>query len=132
MTVTVTGSGRYIKSVKYGAEICPSAVIPEEPPAGDEIEIVLGVPELPYVAYISAILLSSRFDPTERSLVLSLKAFRGHYSETTVLSPWEPRSVSVNGAKLNKGWSFSRSEGICEVKIGFIHESTQATVMVHF
>jgi len=118
--------------VKYGAEICPSAVIPEEPPAGDEIEIVLGVPELPYVAYISAILLSSRFDPTERSLVLSLKAFRGHYSETTVLSPWEPRSVSVNGAKLNKGWSFSRSEGICEVKIGFIHESTQATVMVHF
>ena len=132
MTVTVTGSGRYIKSVKYGGEIYPSAVIPEEPPAGDEIEIVLGAPELPYVAHTSAILLSSRFDRTERSLVLSLKAFRGHYNETTVLSPWEHRSVSINGTKLNKGWSFSRSEGIYEAKIGFVHESTQVTVMVHF
>jgi len=132
MTVTVTGSGRYIKSVKYNGEIYPSAVIPEELPAGDDIEIVLGVPELPYVAHTSAILLSSRFASTERSLVLSLKAFGGHHNETTIVSPWAPRSVSVNGAELEKGWGFLRNESTYEAKIGFVHESAPDTVVVRF
>jgi len=132
MTVTVTGSGHCVKSVKYGGEIYPSTVIPEEPPAGDEIKIVLGTPELPYVAHTGAILLSSRFDKAERSLILNLKAFGGHYNETTIVSPWKPRSVSINGAELNKGWRFSRNEGIYEVKIGFVHESAPDVVVVRF
>jgi len=132
MTVTVTGSGHCVKSVKYGGEIYPSTVIPEEPPAGDEIKIVLGTPELPYVAHTGAILLSSRFDKAERSLILNLKAFGGHYNETTIVSPWKPQSVSINGAKLNKGWRFSRNEGIYEVKIGFVHESAPDVVVVRF
>jgi cellobiose phosphorylase len=132
MTVTVRGSGRYIKSLRYGGEIYPSAVIPEKPPLSDEIEIVLGAPELPYVADTSAALLSSRFDNTERSLVLELRAFGGHYNETTVISPWEPRAVSVNGAQLRRGWGSRRNEDTYETRIGFVHESASVVVIVQF
>ncbi|MDZ7261766.1 MAG: hypothetical protein ONB05_06650 [candidate division KSB1 bacterium] len=119
--VDIMGAGRYIKNIKYDGKPWPTAVIPEKLSGTKKVKILLGAPEFPYLASTSSILLFSRFNKKERSLVLGLKAFPGHANETEVISSWNPKKILINGIELTEGWNLQRDNGIYQVNIRFLH-----------
>lgn len=131
VAVSVTGSGHHIRSIEHDAAPYPAAVIPGVSVPG-EIRIVLGVPELPYVARTNSILLASRFDRENLRLAVVVKGFPGHDSETQIVSPWPPESVFANGVELNEGWSLQQCDNVYRITVGFSQQSRQDTIEVRF
>jgi hypothetical protein len=131
VAVSVTGYGRHIRSIEYDAAPYPAAVIPAVSVPG-EIRIVLGAPELPYVARTNSILLASRFDRENRRLAVDVKGFPGHESETLIASPWAPESVFANGVELSAGWSLQQCDNVYRISVGFSQQSRQDTIEVRF
>jgi hypothetical protein len=131
VVVSVTGSGRYIRSVDYDAAPYPAVVIPGLS-VPEEIRIVLGAPGLPYVARTNSILLASRFDQENRRLTVDVRGFPGHENETQIVSPWAPESVLVNGAELSQGWSLEQCGKVYRIAVVFSQRSREDTVVVLF
>jgi hypothetical protein len=132
VTVTATGQGRYIESIRYGGTPCPTAVIPAGSLVGGEIEILLGTPEVPYLAHTNSILTSCRFDREQKSLAADLKAFPGHENQTQVISPWPPSSASINGAKLDDGWRAQRDGDIYRIDVSVSQRCSRDTLQLRF
>ncbi len=132
VTVMVHGSGPYIESIRYDDKPRPSAVIPTGADVGKEIDILLGTPEYPYLAGTGAALIDSHLDKQGRSLSLMLEAFPGHQNETRIISPWDPKSIWLNGRELQGGWSVRSDMGIHQVEAGFNHETGIDTLTIRF
>lgn len=130
--VTVAGSGRHLRNIRYGGSVLPSAVVPTQVGAVGEIEILVGTPEAPYLAATNSIVLASRWNEEERALSVELDAFPGHENETAFVSPWAPRSVAVNGVERGEGWRAERDGDIHQVRIGLVHRSNRDTLVVRF
>jgi hypothetical protein len=131
VSVSVLGSGRHIKSIEYDAVPYPAMVIPAGAVPG-QIRIVLGVPELPYVARTSSILLASRFDRRNRRMEVEVKAFPGHENDLSIVSPWAPESVVANGVELSASWSLQQFDKVYRMTVGFSQQSWQDTIEVRF
>jgi hypothetical protein len=131
VSVSVTGSGRHIKSIEYDATPYPATVISGVTVPG-EIRIVLGAPELPYVARTSSILLASRFEQGNRRMEVDVKAFPGHENELSIVSPWAPKSVFANGVELSASWSLQQCDNVYRIAVGFSQKSRQDTIEVRF
>jgi hypothetical protein len=97
-----------------------------------EIRIVLGAPELPYVARTSSILLASRFEQGNRRMEVDVKAFPGHENELSIVSPWAPKSVFANGVELSASWSLQQCDNVYRIAVGFSQQSRQDTIEVRF
>lgn len=130
--VTTCGFGKYIKSIRYDGREYPSSVVPEEIDNLSKIVFFIGAPEIPYIENTQSILVSSHFYEKERNLTVALKAFKNHQSEISVISPWEPKSVSSNEKKLNGEWFFEKVDGLFEIHIKFSHRQTVDSITVNF
>jgi glycogen debranching enzyme len=132
VTVSVRGAGRCIGSIAYDGVPCHSAVVPTETAINGEIEVMLGMPQRPYVAETSSMLLAAHLDRQVRSLAVDLRAFVGHENETAIVSPWKPKMVEVNGAELEAGWDVQQDGDVYRIRIGFTHQSKRDTMTVKF
>ena len=132
VNVRITGSGDYVKRFRFDGRSYPSAVVPVEVSLHRNIRIELGTPAGPYVDDTNSILLSSHFDPDGKSLILNLKAFPGHQNRTTVISPWRPHSITVDGEGRGEGWRLYREDGLYRIIFDFLHRASRHRVVLLF
>ncbi|MDQ7826433.1 MAG: amylo-alpha-1,6-glucosidase [Candidatus Eremiobacteraeota bacterium] len=132
VTVDITGSGRYIRSIRYDGAPCPSAVVPEGPSPGKKVEITLGAPETPYLASAGSMVHSPRFDPARNTMELSLSAFPGHSSEAKFISPHPPKSLAINGNETKEGWSVKEEDGVYRIRLNFTQKHADDVISVQF
>jgi glycogen debranching enzyme len=130
LNVSVVGKGDFIKHIKYGREIYPSAVIPEEIPLTSNVSIELGKPESPYLASTNSILLSSTFN--SKTLTIRLKAFKGHKNVSKIFSPFKPKKVNISGRDNNESLSIKELSGIYEIEVNFSHNFKQEEIILEF
>ena len=95
LSVRVSGSGKYIKTLKYNGASYPSAVIPENPP-GDKVEITMGKPEMPIIYQAGFILTSCEWKESEKEMKMELKAFPGHEGRVCIYSPIKAKRAVVD------------------------------------
>ncbi|MBI5244377.1 MAG: hypothetical protein HY922_11975 [Elusimicrobia bacterium] len=129
--VETGGTGKYIKSIKYDGVRYPSAVVPEKVRLNEKIEITLGIPGMPYVASAGSILKDVRYDASAGSLVVELKAFKGHKSAVAIISPLKPVSMSLNAGEL-KTWSWRKDSGVYRIDASIEHSAEEDAVTVRF
>lgn len=130
LNVNVSGEGNFIKHIKYGSEIYPSAVVPEDIPLVSNVNIELGKPESPYLASTNSILLSSTFN--SKTLTIRLKSFKGHYNVSKILSPFKPAKVNIAGRDDNETWNIRELDGIYEIEVNFSHNLSQEEIILEF
>jgi hypothetical protein len=130
LNVNVSGEGNFIKHIKYGSEIYPSAVVPEGIPLTTNVNIELGEPESPYLASTNSILLSSTFD--SKTLTIKLKAFEGHKNVSKILSPFKPVQVNIIGRDNDETWSMRELIDVYEIEVNFNHTLKQEEIIVEF
>jgi len=130
--VNVRGRSKYIKSIKYDGLPYPSAVIPEELNIKEKVAIVLGTLETPYISHANSILYSCHYNEEEKSLIAIFKAFQGHQSEISLISPWEPKTVKLNRVELINDWDLEYNQDVYRVNINFSHQSVRDTIYIQF
>lgn len=132
VNVRITGSGDYIKRIRFDGRNYPSAVVPVDTSFHRNIHIELGSPVCPYVDYTNSILVSSYFNQNGKSLILNLKAFPGHQNRTTVISPWKPNSITIDGEGLREGWRLSMEDGLYRINFNFSHRVSCHRIVLFF
>jgi cellobiose phosphorylase len=130
LNVNVTGESDFIKHIKYGREIYPSTVIPEDIPLTSNVSIELGKPESPYLASTNSILLSSTF--SSKTLTIRLKAFKGHKNIVSIISPFKPKKVNIVGRDNDETLSIRELSGIYEIEVNFSHNFKQEEIILKF
>jgi hypothetical protein len=128
--VNVSGNGDYIKHIKYGDELYPSAVVPIVIPNSSAINIELGELETPYLASTNSILLNSIYQ--HGTLRFQIKAFVGHRNLTKVVSPHRPILVEVNDRDVQVDWNVEKINNNFVVDIIFIHSLIEEEITVEF
>lgn len=101
--VSITGKGNTVREIKYDGRRYPALVVPKTP-VGQEVEIVLGEPLLPYLASATAALESAEYDSGKERMTLLLSAFESHESKVEIVSRSQPSALFLNGSKLEKTW----------------------------
>ncbi len=117
LLVKVTGSGKYIRSIKYGDSAYPSAVIPSSLSKVKNVNIMLGEPDLPYLKRTNSALIGCSYNGAMRSLKTVLSAFPGHNNSAVLISTSEPASVTVDGKPVS-------SESVSVEKTGNVFSTT--------
>ena len=138
LQVTIKGEGRFIRSLSYCGKKYPSAVLPIELP-GDELEVTLGVPSMPYLAHADSLLQAARWSEKKKTLSITLEAFKGHQSEISVISPFKPKSVKKIGfkiqafiEKLGSSTSSAEKDAIYQIHFSIVHRTKIETIIVGF
>jgi hypothetical protein len=130
LNVNVTGKGDFIKHIKYGSKIYPSAVVPEDIPLTSNVSVELGKPESPYLASTNSILLSSIF--SSKTLTIKLKAFEGHSNVAKIISPFKPKQLKIVGRDNDETLSIRELSGIYEIEVNFSHTLKQEEIILEF
>jgi hypothetical protein len=130
LNVNISGAGNLIKHIKYGSEVYPSAVVPENIPLASNISIELGEPVIPYLASTNSILLSSAF--SSKTLTIKLKAFEGHNNVSKILSPFKPVKISIAGRDRDETWNIRELGSIYEIEVNLIHNLSQEEIILDF
>jgi len=130
LNVSVVGKGDFIKHIKYGSKIYPSAVIPEDIPLTSNISIELGKPESPYLAATNSILVSSTVN--SKTLTIKVKAFKGHKNVSKISSPFKPKQVKIVGRDNNETLNIRELSGIYEIDVNFSHTLKQEEIILEF
>jgi hypothetical protein len=130
LNVNISGAGNLIKHIKYGSEVYPSAVVPENIPLASNISIELGEPVIPYLASTNSILLSSAF--SSKTLTMKLKAFEGHNNVSKILSPFKPVKISIAGRDRDETWNIRELGSIYEIEVNLIHNLSQEEIILDF
>ncbi len=132
INVRVQGDGRYLKKIKYDGQNYPSSVIPENNKLKQSILFELGHPELPYIAATNSILSDCQYFQKTKILRCRLKAFLSHENKTCIISPWQPQSISIDGNKMRKNWTYSNVKNVGSIEIAFVHNAMENVVDVQF
>jgi hypothetical protein len=130
LNVNISGEGNLIKHIKYGSEVYPSAVIPEDIPLVSNISIELGEPVNPYLASTNSILLSSTLE--SNILTIKLKSFKGHNNVSKILSPIKPAKVNIAGRDTYETWNIRELGSIYEIEVNLIHNLSQEEIILDF
>ncbi|HEX2868293.1 MAG TPA: hypothetical protein VHO03_14705 [Ignavibacteriales bacterium] len=128
--VTISGKGDYIKSITYNGRNYPSAVIPDGGIEPGKIAITLGNPSKAYLERTDARVTSC--SSNGKTLTAELAAFKGHKNETVIVGPSNPKSIELNGKKLEGGYNVENRGGVSEIKISFTHEKGTDQILVRF
>lgn len=129
LSVKVSGSGKYIKTLKYNGVIYPSAVIPEKPP-GDEVEIIMGKPEIPIIYEAGSILTSCQWKESEKEMKAELKAFPGHESRVCIYSPLKAKRAVIDNGEVK--FTQEERDGGYWIEVGFEHRNRIGKLWVGF
>ena len=130
--VRVDGEGRYLKKIKYDGQNYPSSVIPENDKLKKSVSFELGHPELPYIAETNSILIDCQYFKKTKILRCNLKAFLSHENKTRIISPWQPKSISIDGSKMKTNWTFSKVNDVYSIDYTYIHPSIENVVNIYF
>jgi hypothetical protein len=122
LLVSVGGKGETIKSIRLGALDYHSAIFPIKLKDADVVEFELGTPQYPYLAESDAILHDCEY--STGTLIVILSAFPGHRSESVIISPAPPGSVTLNDEPLETGWTVEQRTDYYRIRIPVIHTST--------
>ena len=131
LLVKVTGSGKYIRSIKYGDSAYPSAVIPSSLSKVKNVNIMLGEPDSPYLESTNSSLLSCSYNGAMKSLKAVFAAFPGHSSTALLISTSEPETVTVDGSPVStKNISVEKSGDVYRTTVKFDHKDTDADLVI--
>lgn len=130
-TVHVHGKGEFIRSIRIGSKRYAAAIVPESISKNGEIEIILGKPELPYIASTEAILLSCDYNPRTFQLQASLRAFPGHHNELVIISPYKPEQIRFGGDPAPNA-TITKKDEIYIIRCELIHHAEQEDLLVLF
>ncbi|MFC1542989.1 hypothetical protein ACFL4K_00435, partial [Candidatus Neomarinimicrobiota bacterium] len=119
LLVSVGGKGEIIKSIRIGAYDYHSAIFPIELKDTGLVEFELGIPQYPYLAESDAILRNCEY--STGILIATLSAFPGHWSESVIISPTVPVSVTLNGKPLEADWTVEQRTDHYRIRIPVIH-----------
>ncbi|MGA7722694.1 MAG: hypothetical protein WCA84_16115 [Ignavibacteriaceae bacterium] len=131
VNINITGSGKYIQSIKYDNNKIQSAVIPHNVRV-DKIDILLGRPEAPYLAKTNSLLEKCNYDFQKRSLDLVLKAFTGSKIITQIISPFMPQRVYLDADIFNGNLDVTNENGIFILNINSINKAVDEEIRVEF
>ncbi len=132
LLVNVAGKGKYIKSIEFGKKYSASSVIPEDLTGIKDVKIILGKPEIPYLANTNSSLVYSSFEKTKNKLEFVLHSFTGHQTNMEIISPAQPKSVYVDGEKLSDNWSTKKTDGVYRTGIITNQKSDKEKVEIEF
>lgn len=131
LRVTINGQGDQVRRITLGGKDYPSLVLPESI-ASDQVDLILGKPEAPYVLRTNSILKDCRFESQDTKLTMKLKAFAGHRYETVIISPWQPSSITLNGDHKIQDWDCSMEAGSYVIRIRFSQPSAENFIEIQF
>ncbi len=132
VTVNMAGAGHWIKTIKYNSEPYPSAVVPRELFKIENIDIILGEPESPYIMEMNSILESCRLSKDRKILQFVISAFRKHRNSMKIVSPWKPLSVQINGLAFQQDWKLDKEGQFYVMNIEHEHQFDADTVEIRF
>jgi len=128
--VRIHGEGEAIHRIAYDGEAMPTAVAPSGF-AGERIDILLGEETSPYLTSTEAILESCNYDEGRKTLTMQLKAFAGHASCVDLVSPWDVRSLRIDGEVVD-GWRSVPQSGLFRIHVAFTLRTGDSVVEVGF
>jgi hypothetical protein len=131
LTVNVNGSGKYINVIKYDGKKIPSAVIPYNSKF-EKVDITLGIPSTPYIASTNSLLEKCNYDTQRRTFNLSLKAFASHKNITEIISPIQPKTVYINGEKINENLNIKLEAGAYLLDIKSEHKFDEEEIRIDY
>ena len=132
-SVSITGEGDYLKSIRSGSRVYHSAVFSPSVMNKDKIRFIRGRPEQPYLAAAEAIVQQCSFHRKRQELQISLRAYPGHIGSVTIVSPLPPTEVLVNGEPFSDRCETSITmDGICLIDLDVPHHYAEADVSIHF
>ncbi|MFQ5770434.1 MAG: hypothetical protein ACE5HX_07860, partial [bacterium] len=130
--VSVSGSGKYIKHIKFNGKKYSSAVLPASIAQNTSMDIELGEPESPYVVKTNSVLNAVHFDEDEKELNVHLQAFTNHLNQTRIVTPFKPEKILLNGKTLKVKPDIKNDDGIYLINIHFSHIFNTDTLTVDF
>ncbi len=95
------GSGTMLTRFLADAREIPSRILPLDAASASTLNIEMGPIRYPFLDSVNAILRTAALDPPKRRMTLGLSSFPGHATTVTVITPWYPRSVALNGTVWN-------------------------------
>ncbi|MFC1548279.1 hypothetical protein ACFL5M_07100, partial [Candidatus Neomarinimicrobiota bacterium] len=119
LLVSVGGKGETIKSIRLGSNDYHSAIFPIKLKDAGPVEFELGTPQNPYLAASEAILHDCEY--STGILIATLSAFPEHRSESVIISPTVPESVTLNGKPLEADWTVQQKTDHYRIRIPVLH-----------
>jgi len=132
LLVNVSGKGKYIKSIKFGDKYSAFSVIPEDLSGAKDVNIILGKPETPYLASANSSLVSAFYDKAGKKLSIELDSFRGHQTNSVVITTIRPKDILVDGEKLSGVMISKKSGGVYQIDIRNKQKSDKEKIEVIF
>ncbi len=131
-SVSIHGQGDYLKRIEYNGKYYPSAVIPMELSDIENIEIMLGTPDIPYVKESGSTLVAADFNSKKKKLSVRLKAFSGHRSNVELICPQIPKAAQVSGKDVSDKWMIELKNSVYHISLPFVHVNEIEEIRIDF
>lgn len=131
VSVNVHGCGEIVERITYDGKTMPTVVVPDGF-TGKSINICMGIPKMPCVISAGSVLKSCVYETRKHVLTAELSAFPGHESQVEILSPLEIESMRINGEIREEDWYTSEQDGFYNIRVDFVHQSSDAVITVGF
>jgi glycogen debranching enzyme len=127
--VIVQGKGENITSIKNGNKELHSLILPSDAEEINNLNLELGNTGTPILSSLNAILLSCELID-KKSLIISLKGFKGHQAEAEFILQHEPKSIIIDGEELISQAEIIQNKSNILFKIKFVQSSRLSDIIL--
>lgn len=100
VSVSISGQGEFIQSIKYDEKSLPSSVIPANLDNLKKIDIVLGDLETPIIKNTNGKLISPEFNSDENYLSFNIRSYKDKILKCKLVSPFSPKRILKNQTEI--------------------------------
>jgi hypothetical protein len=128
--LSIQGQGDSFRKILKNGKEWASAVFMEKE-EGVDYRFFCGFPEYPYLESAHSVVSSCNYDYKTRTLNVRLKTFAGYRNDISIVSPFYPEAVTVEGGK-SVTFQTEITDRIIRIKIGMIHEKAEQNMQITF
>jgi len=114
-----------------GKEI-PSLVLPLEIIHTENLTVEYGIPKIPYIENVNAILHNVAYEPNSMTLKMKVSSFKGHEVNAGIVTPLKIKEAIVDGVPIPTMMQTAEPDGMVKVQIKFIGSDSIQHIEIHF
>jgi hypothetical protein len=129
---TIRGKADRLRSFLCDGKEIPSLVLPLEIIHTENLTVEYGIPKIPYIENVNAILHNVAYEPNSMTLKMKVSSFKGHEVNAGIVTPLKIKEAIVDGVPIPTMMQTAEPDGMVKVQIKFIGSDSIQHIEIHF
>jgi len=129
---TLTGRADRLRIFFCDGKKVPSLVLPLDIVLTKNSHVNYGIPEIPYLESVTAILHKVAFERDSMSLNMNISSFKGHKVSASIVTPFRIKGAMLDGRPIPAIVHAVDPDGMFRVQIKFMGSDSTQYVQIHF